>query len=131
MKSIVVILSLFSISIFAGEKEQQDQFFIRPTDPTIDASQLASKNVKVLPAYDQSSSKTSLPSIELRNKVFVESNLWEKVKDWDDFDRDSLYINLERSGEVVIAFILKKHPELDKQSLERAQSLIAKTGITK
>jgi hypothetical protein len=131
MKAIFIIIILFGSHAFSGEAENQDQFYIRPMDPSIDASKLADKNVTVLPAYDQNSSKSSLPSMETRDKIFTDSNLWEQVKDWDDFDRDSLYILLEAGGEKIIAHILKKHPELDRRSLERAQNMIALTKAKK
>ena len=129
MKAIIILTTLLGAYCFAGDSvNKDDQFFVRPVDPKIDASKLSSKNVTILPAYDQSSYKSSLPSPEFRNKIFTESNLWEQVKDWDDFELDSLYIKLERGGDKAVSNVLSKYPKLNPNALERAQHLIISSG---
>lgn len=124
MKKLYLISLIFFTNSAFSEKVVQ-HFSIRPTDPSIDLKSLSNNNVTVLEAYDQNSYKSNLPSIEKRDKAFEECGISEQIKNWDDFEKDSLYIKLSNPGANTINLILKKYPDFSRKSLEKAQMIIS------
>jgi hypothetical protein len=119
----ILLLALISACALAGDPSKEDKFLILPTDESVDVSPLAGDNIRILPAQDPPYS-SGLPSVSVRNKIFKQSGLSEAIENWDDFEKDSLYLKLSKPGPKPIERIVSKHPELEKGSLEKAQELI-------
>lgn len=124
MKFITFIL-LLSAHVFAGDLGPEQKFLVKSVDGT-DVSKLGGPQVKVLPAHRKVANSSNLPSVADRDRIFLESGLEPQIKDWDDFDKDSLYLKLQRKGAKAIERVLAKYPDLKRESLEKAQELIAK-----
>ncbi len=120
----LIFLMLISSCAFAGDASKEDKFLVLPVDENIDASSLGGPNVKVLP-HQNSTYSSGLPSVTVRNKIFKQSGLSGALENWDDFEKDSLYLKLSRPGPKAIERVLSKHPELEKSKLETAQELIS------
>lgn len=124
MKFIITSLFLLSTFAFAGDVGPEPKFLVKSVAPDTDVSSLAGPQVKVLPAHRKVAYDSQLPSAADRDELFQKSGLSSAVENWDDFDKDSLYIKLTKSGSRTIDRILVKHPDLDRSALEKAQALI-------
>lgn len=124
MKLFTFILLLSAYS-FAGDLGPEQKFLVKSVDGT-DLNSLAGPQVKVLPAHRKVANSSNLPSVADRDRIFSASGLEPQIKDWDDFEKDSLYLKLQRKGSKTIERVLVKHPDLKRESLEKAQELIAK-----
>lgn len=125
MKLFFSLLFLSSQLSLAGDLGPEPKFLVKSVDGT-DVKSLAAPNVKILPAHRSVANASMLPSVADRDQIFQESGLAPAIKDWDDFDKDSLYLKLQKKGAKTIDRILEKHPGLKRQTLEATQALIAK-----
>lgn len=123
MKFIIPFLILLNAA-FAGDVGPEKKFLVKAVSPEVDVSTLSAPNVKILPAHRKVAYDSQLPSPADRDEVFQKSGLSSAIENWDDFDKDSLYIKLTKSGSKVIDRIMIKYPDLERASLEKAQSLI-------
>ncbi len=124
MKFIITILYLISGFAFAGDTGPEQKFLVKAVASDTDVSSLAGPQVKVLPPHRKVAYASGLPSPADRDELFRKSGLSSSIENWDDFDKDSLYIKLTKNGAKVIDRILIKYPDLDRTSLEKAQELI-------
>lgn len=124
MKILLSFLILVSSMAFAGDVGPEKKFLVKAVSPDVDVSTLATPQVKILPAHRKVAYDSQLPSPADRDDVFQRSGLSGSIENWDDFDKDSLYIKLTKSGSKVIDRILIKYPDLNRASLEKAQTLI-------
>lgn len=125
MKYIAIFLLIASFKSFAGDKEDNNpEYQIKVYDNDIDVKEMESKGIKVIPDNGFAVEKSSLPSIEFRNKVFNESGLMELVREQDDFELDSIYIKLKQNDEMSITRLIAKYPKLNKEILKKAQKMI-------
>ncbi len=124
MKFIISFLLLTSTVTFAGDVGPETKHLVKAVSPEIDVSSLAGPQVKVLPAHRKVAYASELPSPADRDELFQKSGLTSSLENWDDFDKDSLYIKLTKQGSRVIDRILEKNPDLNRSALEKAQKLI-------
>ena len=124
MKFLLPLVFFFSFA-HAGELGSEPKFLVKSVDGT-DLKSLSAPNVKVLPPHRGVANDSFLPSVADRDRIFQKSGLLPKIKDWDDFEKDALYLKLQKKGKSPIERILLKHPELDRATLETTQKLIGK-----
>jgi hypothetical protein len=120
-----LVLSFLTSLCFAGDPTPEEKFLVKSVDGT-DVKSLAAPNVKILPAHRGVANSSNLPSIADRNQIFEKSGLAASIENWDDFDKDSLYLKLQKKGSGPIERVLAKHPDLSRAAFEKAQELIAK-----
>jgi hypothetical protein len=120
-----LLLTLFTALAIAGDSGQEAKFLVKSVDGT-DVSTLKGPMVKVLPPHRAIAYASGLPTVAERDKVFQDSGLSKALEEWDDFDKDSLYLKLKKKGSAPIERILLKFPELPRTALEKAQKEIAK-----
>lgn len=123
MKIIMTFLLLNSIA-FAADVTPESKFLVKAVSPETDASKLAGPQVKVLPPHRKIAYASQLPSPGHRDELFKKSGLSSSIESWDDFEKDSLYLRLTKSGSRPIDRILLKYPDLKREALEKAQELI-------
>lgn len=120
---IIILLFVLAPHAFSSDIHREEKFLTKSVSG-VDITPLKAPNVKLQvhrnPAY-----ASELPNIKERNAIFLASGLSEATENWDDFEKDSLYLKLERPGSAPIERILKKHPELKREALEQAQKMIA------
>lgn len=123
MKFVFLLFILINVS-FAGDVSKETKFLVKSVDGT-DLESLQSNSIKVVPTARKVASSSILPPISWREEVFDQSGLNPQLKDWDDFEKDSLYLKLRVKGDKAIDEIQKKFPELKRQGLLKAQKMIS------
>lgn len=120
-----ILFVLFLSPAFAGDVIPQKEFLVKSVGDN-DISSLEAPGVKILPAHRKVANSSQLPSVADRDRIFEESGLAVKMKDWDDFEKDSIYLKLTKKGKGPVDRVLMKYPDLDRATLEATQALIAK-----
>lgn len=121
----VLFAFLFTLFAHAGDLKPESKFFVKSVDGS-DVKSLAAPNVKVLPPHRKVANDSYLPSVADRDRIFQESGLLSQLKDWDDFEKDALYLKLQKKGPMTIDRLVVKYPDLKRENLEAAQKIITK-----
>lgn len=121
----LLLFTLLASATFAGENSNEKKFLVKSVDGS-DISSLKKPDLKILPPHRSIAYSSGLPSIDDRNRIFDQSGLGKLIENWDDFDKDSLFLKLKKKGPAPIERLLIKYPDLPRKSLEKAQELIAK-----
>lgn len=122
---LILVLALFTSFCYAGDPSPESKFLVKSVDGT-DVQELAKPDIKILPVHRGVANASHLPSVADRNQIFEKSGLAPAIENWDDFDKDSLYLKLSKKGSAPVDRVLAKHPDLSREALEKAQALIAK-----
>jgi hypothetical protein len=84
---------------------QSPIYHVQQVDPSFDVNGLAGPGVQV-----HSSSKADLPDVQVRNQIIAKAGLEEDVKNWDELDKDLLYVRAKKAE--TSADLKKKYPSL-------------------
>ncbi len=104
-----MIITLLLSMAFAAEPTVEIK--VQPLQHDYPAERL-SKKVTAVPAPD--SPDSSLPDRAMREKAFAHARLTDTIVEWDELERDLLYM---RSKRFTIKELQEKYPKLDQSKL--------------
>lgn len=118
MKNLALIIAL-SCTLFAFAEE--NKVILQSLDPNEDLSDFSDKDFKKVHGVQSPPSKSSLPSVAIRDSKFKAAGLEIEVKGMDELDRDLLYAHSEQHS---IAELVKRYPKLPRNKLEKLKASI-------
>lgn len=111
----VSIATVCSSCAHADTANTPGQYHVQSLDPNIDVSSLAAPGVVVHQAKaPRQDPGDLLPSTETRDKAFKKAGFNDELADWDQLDRDQLYLRARHMNE---DRVLTYYPNLPKKKL--------------
>jgi hypothetical protein len=128
VRALILLLVISSSAVFCAARARADssntpgQYHVQSLDPDLDVSSLAAPGVVVHQAKaPKQDAKDLLPSTAARDKAFKKVGLVDELVQWDQLDRDHLYLRAQNlSEEKVFEF----YPALPKTKLSALVQLI-------
>ena len=118
MKLFLLWLLFLPVAVIA---EEAPEIHIIATEPGLDLSPFAGRPYQLHPYGEPSPSEA--PSARERDGYFQEAQLLVQVVDWDELEKDLLFL---RARHQALPELKKKYPSFSERSLETLQRLTKK-----
>ena len=121
----IVKLRFFLILLGASNFVFADPVYhIQQMDKDVPVDRLAGPGVKIHKLDPAAPGGWSLPSVEERETAFSRADLRSDIADWDQLDRDMLYL---RARSMTLEVLSSQYPKLIKEKLKNLKTSIAST----